>query len=744
MENNAESSIDIREYWHIVAKRHWTVITVLIIVVSIAAIGSFMTKPSYKASAVIQVEREIPKVLSFEEVYNIDASQQTFYRTQVKLIKSRSIARKAIEKLDWRQSPKSSNVSINKWSEKIKKILKFRTKDKKKPEIDRDSRIVNAFLRKLVVEPDRNSQIIYISFISQNPKLCADAANTVAECFVESRLEAKYITARQAYDFLNKQIKQLMNDVAFKEQEMQKYAQDKEILSLDDSENIIVMQLVELNTEYTRVKARRIEKEAIYRGLMNVSADSIPEVIKNPLIQELKAEYASLEREYAEKSKKFKAGWPEMIQLNSKLDKAKQRLDKEINDIVSKVRNSAKAEYLTALKQEQSIQDMLDQQKDKTANLHTDAIIYNNLKTEVDNKRALLQALTKRQNEAGVSADIKEMGSTYVQIVDRAEVPQSAYKPNKRLNIILGIMVGLMLGIGLAFFFEHLDISLKSIEDVERYLRLPIIGIIPALDGTNKSTAYSYAYEEYLGSQSQSLPRSVEKIVFINSKSSISEAYRSLRTSILLSSPNSPPKVILVTSSQPKEGKTATAINIAIALAQLGKKAVLIESDLRRPRVSRIFKIYNRVGVSNFLVGNTEVNQIIFRTEIANLFIIPSGPPPPNPAELIATLRMERLIEGCKKSFDFVILDSPPLLAVTDAQILANKADGVVFVTHAGVTSKHSAKLGREKLQNAKIIGVVLNQINLNEHGYYYQHYYNYYGKERDKKKLVIRMGNKK
>jgi len=744
MENTEESSIDLREYLHIIKKRRWAIITVLIITVSIVAIASLFMEPTYKATAVIQIERENSKVLSFEEIYAIDATQQTFYQTQVKLIKSRSIARKVIEKLGLQQNPEFSNTKRYSWKDRIKEIFKFGAKDKNKPEIDRDLAKTNAILASLIVEPERNSQIINISFISRNPKFSANVANTVAESFVESRLEAKYLTAKQAYDFLNSQIKQLMSDLATKEQEMQIYAKDKEILSLDDSENIIVMQLVELNAEYTRVKARRIEKEAIYRGLMSVSADSIPEVINNQLIQQLKAEYASLEREYAEKSKKFKTEWPEMIQLKSKLDQAKQRLDKEINDIVGKVRNSSRAEYQTGLKQEQSIQEMLDQQKDKTANLHKDAIIYNNLKTEVDNKRALLQALTKRQNEAGVSADIKELGSTYVQIVDRAEIPQRAYKPNKRLNILLSIVVGLMLGIGFACFFEYMDNSIKSREDVERYLHLPTIGVIPSLNSINEHSAYKYGYEEYLGSRNQSLSKSIEKIVYTNSKSSISEAYRSLRTSILLSSPHSPPKSILVTSSQPKEGKTATVINISIALSQLNKKVVIFETDLRRPRISKVFKMYNRIGISNFLAGSIDANRIVFRTEIPNLFIIPSGLPPPNPAELLAAIKMDRLIEGCKRSFDFIIMDSPPLLAVTDAQILANKADRVVLVVHAGVTSRHPVKLGREKIHNAKIIGVVLNRINLNEHGYYYQHYYKYSSKERDKKKLIIRMGNKR
>jgi len=759
MEDSEEKIIDIREYWHIIKKRCWTIFTVLIILVSTVAIGLFFIKPTYKATTVIQVERENPKILSFEEIYGLDSYPWTFYQTQLRLIKSRSLAKKVIDRLGLLSHPELTGTKKIGLIKRIKEIFRFSDGKKNKQDIDPYSPMINVFLSKLVVELDRDSQIISISFIDQDAKMSADVANAVAEAFIETSLEAKYITAKQAYDFLNKQIKQLMKDIELKEGETQKYAQEKDILSLDDDEeNITVKQLIELNAQYTIAQAKRIEKEAVYNGVRNASADSIPEAIRNPLIQELKVQYASLEREYAEKSKKFKSEWPEMIQLKSKLDKAKQRLAKEINDIVRKGRNAARAEYQAALQQELSIKEMLDQQKDKMANLHKNSIIYNNLKTEVDNKRALLQSLIKRQNEAGVSADLKELGSSYIRIVDKAEIPRNIYKPNKKLNILLSMVVGLMLGIGLALFLEYLDNSLKTRDDVERYIKLPTIGIIPSLNGRRKPTAYSHSYGEYFASSQEKLPETIEKIMYAYAKSPISEAYKSLRTSILLSSADSPPKTILVTSSQPREGKTASAINIAIALSQLDKKVLLLETDLRKPRIAKSFKIYSKIGISNFLSGDIDANQIIYRTSIPNLFIIPSGPIPPNPAELLATAKMDSLLEGCKKSFSFIVLDSPPILVVTDAQLLANKVDGVVLVVYGGMTPKDAVKLGKEKLQNCKIIGVVLNQIDLHEHNYYYKHYYsyNYYytkeskeytkdtkeNKEKDTR-LVIRLGKK-
>ncbi len=744
MEDTEKREIDIREYWHVIKKGRWTIISVLIILVSIVTLASFFIEPTYRATARVQVKRENPKILSFEEIYSIDASQQTFYQTQVELIKSRSLAREVIDSLSLNKHPEFSGAGKNNWKKRIKKIFNLGSTNKSKSEID--PLLINAFLKRLVVEPDRNSQIINISFISHNAEMAAYVANEVANHFIESRLEAKYVSAKRAYSFLNKQIKELMNDIADKEREMQKYAQDKEIFALKDDEDIVVKQLTDINTEYTRVKAKRIEKEAMYRSVMNVSVDSIPEVIRNPLIQRLKEEYAGLEREYAEKSKKFKEEYPEMIQLNSKLAQAKQRLDKEVKDIINKVRNSAMAEYQAALKQEQSIKEMLNQQKEKAVILYKDGIIYNNLKVELDNKRALLQELTKRQNEVGVSADIKELGSTYVHIVDKADIPQNIYKPNKKINILLSIVVGLILGIVLAFFFDYLDNSLKNRDDVERYINLPTIGIIPALDGINRSAPYAYDSTKHLGNRREILPKSIEKIVHTHTKSIISEAYGALRTSILLSSANSPPKTILVTSSQPEEGKTATAINIAITLAQLGEKVLLLETDLRRPRIAKIFKIYNKFGISNFLAGNTDDREAIFSTEIPNLSVMPSGPIPPNPAVLLTTTKLDKLLEDWKKSFSFIIMDSPPMLSVTDAQLLASKVDAVMIVVRGGTTPRDLVKLCKERLRGSNIIGVVLNRINLDKHDYYYKHYYYYYSKKSrmHDKKLAIRIGNKR
>ncbi|TKJ34749.1 hypothetical protein CEE39_02170 [bacterium (candidate division B38) B3_B38] len=730
MEENLEREVDIREYWHVIKKRRWTIYTVVIILVITVTIGSFITKPTYKATATLQIERENPRVLSFEEIFAIDASQQDFYQTQYKLMQSRSLARRVIKKLNLTSHPEFSSASKVGILGRIRNIFR-RDKGEQAEELaDPYTNIINTFLKNLEVEPIRNSRLAEISFISHNPRLSADLINAVAEGFIEVNLEAKYYASREAYDFLSKQIEELKKEIAVKEEEMQLYAGQKGIIALEGDENIIISKLADLNAEYTRAQMERIAKESYYNQMKNASPDSIPEVLRNPVIQDLKREYARLEREYAQKSKSFKADWPEMVRLKSEFDNTKQRLDKEVNDIVTKVSKSAESEYEAALARERALKEMLDKQKNEAIELHRNSILYTTLKTEVENKRKLLDSLMKRGGEAGVSAELRDFGTSNIRIVDRAETPQTAYRPRKKMNIMLSIIVGLMLGTGLAFFFEYLDSSLKNKEDVERYLNLPTIAIIPSLDGLKTSKAYRYGYNSYYGDEnSEKLPQSIEKIAQTNPMSSISESYRSMRTSLLLSSPESPPQIVLITSSQPSEGKTVTAVNLAITLTHLDKRVLLLEADLRKSKLATIFNINKDPGLTNFLTQDIEAVTIIKRTDIPNLFVTPSGQLPPNPSELLSSSKFDTLLEACRGSFDHIVVDSPPLLAFTDAQLLATKVDRVILVVKGAETPRESVMLGKEKLNDAKIAGVVLNDLDIIEHHHYYRHYY-YYGKK--------------
>ncbi|MDH5713969.1 MAG: polysaccharide biosynthesis tyrosine autokinase [Candidatus Aminicenantes bacterium] len=730
MEENLQREINIKEYWHVIRKRRWTIYTVVIILVITGTIGSFVAKPTYKATCTLQIERENPKVVSFEEIFTIDSSQQDFYQTQYKLIQSRSLARRVIKNLNLTSRPEFSPGSKVGILGRIRNIFRSNKGEKSEELVNPYTGLIDIFLSRLQVEPIRNSRLAEISFISNNPRLSAEVINAVAEGFIESNLEAKYYASKEAHDFLSKQIEELKKEIASKEEDMQQYAGQKGIIALEGDENIIISKLADLNAEYTRAQTERIAKESYYNQMKNASPDSIPEVLRNPVIQDLKKEYARLEREYAQKSERFKADWPEMVRLKTEFENTKQRLDKEINDIVTKVRKSAESEYKTSLTRESALKEMLDKQKAEAIELQRNSILYTTLKTEVENKRKLLDSLMKREDETGVSAELRDLGTSNIRIVDRAEIPQSAYRPRKKLNIMLSIFVGLMLGTGLAFFLEYLDSSLKNKKDVEIYLNLPTLAIIASLDGLKTSKAYKYGYRFYYGIKgSEEMPKSIEKITQTNPMSSISEAYRSMRTSLLLSSPESPPQVILITSSQPSEGKTITSVNLAITFTHLDKRVLLLEGDLRKPKLARIFNLNKDPGLTSFLTQDIDIVTIIKRTNIANLYVIPSGPLPPNPAELLSSSKFDALIEACRGSFAHIIIDSPPLLAFTDAQLLGNKVDRVILVVKGADTPREAVMLGKEKLNNAKIVGIVLNNLDVIEHHHYCRHYY-YYGKK--------------
>jgi capsular exopolysaccharide synthesis family protein len=353
------------------------------------------------------------------------------------------------------------------------------------------------------------------------------------------------------------------------------------------------------------------------------------------------------------------------------------------------------------------------------------AIQYNILKREADTNKELYTGLLQRMKEAGVSAGIM---ASNIQVVDQAELPTKPYKPNKRLNLLLAAVVGLFLGVGIAFFFEYLDNTIKTPEDVEQLIRLPSFGMVPEISSERRKRLESGA----------AYP--VELITYAHPKSMLSEAYRNIRTSILLSFSEKPPKKIVITSANPAEGKTTTVINTAIALSQTGAKVIVVDSDMRKPRIHNIFNEENGIGLSNFLSGHGDLRSIIKKTEIPNLFYIPSGPIPPNPSELIGAGLFKNMMESLGKGFDHIVLDSPPVLGFADSIILSTNVDGVILVTVGGKTPRETLQRAKEVLQqvNAKILGVVINRVNIqrSDYGYYYYRYHHYYGKEGKKREL--------
>jgi capsular exopolysaccharide synthesis family protein len=462
-------------------------------------------------------------------------------------------------------------------------------------------------------------------------------------------------------------------------------------------------------------------KEALYKQSKDKHFDALPSILENKLVMDLKQAYIQLEAQYMKLSETFKPEYPEMVRLKNQMQSIQRRMDAEINKIIAGIKN----EYESSLRRESLIRQAFDQQKARVMQMKEKSIQYNILKREADTNKELYKGLLQRMKEAGVSAGLT---MSNIQVLDQAEIPTDPYKPNKKLNLLLAAVVGLFLGIGLAFFFEYLDNTVKSPEEVEQLIGLPSFGMVPEISYDRKKRLEKGA----------SFP--VELITFGHPKSILSEAYRNIRTSILLSFSEKPPKKIVITSPNPSEGKTTTVINTAIALSQTGAKVLIIDGDLRHPRVHKVFNEENGAGLSNFLSGNSPLDSIIKKTEVPNLYYIPSGPIPPNPSELIGSNLFKEMIKALENRFDHIVLDSPPALGFADSVILSTTVDGVILVVLGGKTPRETLQRAKEVLQqvNAKILGVVINRVDIHrgEYGYYYYRYHYYYGRDGKKKEL--------
>jgi capsular exopolysaccharide synthesis family protein len=539
--------------------------------------------------------------------------------------------------------------------------------------------------------------------------------------YIQQNLEARYVATEQAREWLTQQLDDLKAKVERADEALQAFGSKHDIVSLDEKENVTMQRLTELNETLTKAESERMAKEALYKQTKELNFDALPSILENKLIMDLKQAYIQLEAHYMKLSETYKPEYPEMVRVKQQMQTIQKRIDAEINKIITGIKN----DYESSLRKETLLRQAFEQQKARVMNMNEKAIQYNILKREADTNKELYRGLLQRMKEAGVSAGIT---ASNIQVVDQAELPIRPYKPNKRLNLILAAVVGLFLGIGLAFFFEYLDNTVKTSEEVEQLLRLPSLGMVPEISSERRKRL----------EKGSSYP--VELITHGHPKSMLSEAYRNIRTSILLSFSEKPPKKIIITSPNPGEGKTTTVINTGIALSQTGAQVIIVDADMRKPRIHKIFNGGNGTGLSNFLSGHVELESIVKETEIPNLYYIPAGPIPPNPSELISSSLFKNMVGSLEERFVHIILDSPPVLGFADSIILSTAVDGVILVVLGGKTPRETLQQAKEALHqvNVKILGVVINRIDIHrsDYGYYYYRYHYYYGKEGKKKEL--------
>jgi capsular exopolysaccharide synthesis family protein len=694
-----DQGFQIDKYWKIIKPKLHFVIAITLLMVVGAWIKTSMRTPLYRATGLLMIEPENTNVVNFGDRLTGYDYRNEYLNTQINILNSRSLKRSVIDEIT---STGDTAVGV------------------------------------LSVAPVEFTRLINVSYSSPDAKMAARLVNTLFDKFIEFNLDVKTQSSKQTSEFIGRQIRNLQRSLAQKEEELQEYGKRKDLFYLSRSESTVVEKFSDYNKAYTQAQINRVNKEAFYNGLKAMKFEDYPEVKNDALISNLKVQYSSLEADYRKKSQLFRESYPEMIQLRSQMETLMQRIRKEIRDKAMKTLKEARTEFESAKKREESLLELLNNQKKDMVNSNTAAIYYRSLDIERTNLRNLLNYLVRKQEESLVTSRMEGLQTSNIKIIDRAEIPQYPYNLGKTRTLLMALILGLSISIGLIFLLDFLDRSIKTPEEVKTLLRVPALGVIPSSNTKSVNRYYSYNYHSgKKDKKKDQKPKSIELINHKEPDSHFSELYRTVRTSILLSTPKMPPKVIAISSALPNEGKTVSCINLAISFTQLGKKVLVLDGDLRKPRMHKILNLKNTPGLSTYLVGRAKLPDIIYKTHIPNLYVIPSGPISPNPAELIDSEVMANILVKFNQEVDFIFIDTPPLIGLVDPILVGKHSDGMILVTWGGKTNRDVVEKAKEELAqfNIRLLGVILNKIDFKREkyaNYYYQYRYKYKEDEED------------
>ncbi len=712
-----QEEVHLRDYLGVLLRRKWVVISFALCVIISVTIATFMMRPLYKATAVIRINAGNPAPISFKDGPGAppDNYDDNYYETQYKILKSRSLAKRTIQKLKLYADPefnprpgKTLFETLKGWAVALIPFI-GRSGDPAKlkvPSTKEYSVLISKFLSMVQVTPEKKTQLVRVSCVSPFPELAKNAANGLADGYIDFSIDNRLDASKKTGAMLQKQIDLFKAKVAASETALDDYASKNGMLIVgnkDNKQNIMVEKLAEISQALNAATTKRLQAEAL-RAQVNRPRAQSSLFVDNTLIQALRKQYASLQAQYSNLLTIYKPEYPKMQMLKGQM----RAISRSIASEKRKLAGSVSSDYQADLRDEKYLSNEYTDQEAAILNYQKANSQYQILKGDVDSNRALYSALLDRMKKVTAAATPI---STNIQVLDMAELPMAPYKPNKPLNIFLSMVFGLGGGIGLAFFIEYFDNTFKNTHEIERATRLPALGMIPM----------------------QKFPAVVKRplIAYSQSRSPVAEAFRSIGTFIMLSSSAKPPKTILVTSPGEKEGKTTICINTAMALAESTGNGVIIDADLRKPKLHHSFGAENIIGLSTFLSGNAEFDEgLIQKTQINGLNIITSGPIAPNPSELVVSRRMKDLLEALYTMYDFVIIDSPPLMGMSDSIYLSRIVDGSVIVIKAGETTKQVLSETKKIYRNinAKILGVVLNGIKESDLKYnYYSNYYSSY-----------------
>ena len=698
------------DYLLILRKHQWLILSFLLTVVTIVSIATFRMRPVYIARATIEIDRENNNILPFQgaDAYDSMMDLDNYIETQSKVLTSETLALQTIRNTGLAANPEFSAGGVP--SEAI--ATGSLANQKRPPE-------VAAFLGSLGVKRIPNSRLMEVSYESTDPVLAARILNAHLENFKAQNIQSRYEATLEATRFLTSQLNELKLTVKQSEDARINYERQNQIWSVDDKSNITTQRLADLDKQLTDAQGETLKKQALYEYAKAGDIDAVPEIRADALLQDLQKKRADLAVLYTDALSQYGPNFPKVQRLQGQMKEVDDQIARESKGIILQL----ESDYREAKQREELIRQALELQKAETNNMAEKMVQYNILKRESEADKTLYEGLLTKLKEAGISEGLK---SSNLRVVDPAMIPSYPSRPAKARNIALAFLVGLVGGIGLALLREYLDNTVKTPDDVEALSRLPSLAVVPAFgeSGSHKrrmglfSTPGTNGHEKRIELVAQHLP-----------KSQMSEAFRALRTALLLSQPDHPPQVILVTSALPREGKTTAAANLAVTLAQLGDKTVLVDADLRKPGVGRLLNLGTGkyAGLSSYLAGVSTLDLVtVPHPAIPNLAAIPTGPLPPNPADLLSSHKLADAIAELRTKFKFVVIDSPPIMAATDAVILSVQADGVLLVVRSGETPKEAFTRTRDLLTSVKsrLLGVVLNAVDASAPDYYYSYRY--------------------
>ncbi len=718
-ENNMqEKEIHLRDYLRVVAKHRGLIISFVIVITAVVALITFSTTPQYLASSKVLMEKANNNTLT--DGYSGNFRDPEFFETQFQLIKSRQVARRVVDILGLDNSALAANNDSDS-SSPVQMVKQWLTEAKNSllgsdpvdDEASAGSRsaadiLADEIRDNIRVSPVRDSRIVSISYPSANPEFAALIVNTVVKAYTETSLEMKMAATRQTLEWMTKKTESERLKLEKSEKELQTYMRTNNLVTLENRIAVLPQKLSQISSELVIAQNKRQKLEGLFRKVKSVAgspdaAESVLGISNGATLQILRDQILKAEQHIRELSAKYGAKHPTMIKAKGDLEILQNKKQQEI----SRLTGSVKDEFELAVAEENNLRQQLEQTKAEAHNLNEKFIQYEAFQREMDTNRQLYDTLMMRMKEQNITGEIQPVN---LWVVEQAEVPVIPFKPNKKKSLVLAFIVSLFGGIGLAFFVEYLDQSIKYPEETEQALGFPVLGMVPLLK--NK--------EGNIDTVMKDLPRSAA-----------AENYRSLRTSVMLSASNQPPRRILVTSPEAGAGKSTTAINLAVAMAQSGKKVLLIDADMRKPRLHKIFKIKPEKGLSSYLAGINR-NDVMLQSPIENLFFMPAGPVPPNPSELLVSDSLNQLLTQVDGKVDFIVCDSPPLQSVVDARILSQVFDGTILVVKGKQTTFEQARKSLRQLNdvNAQVLGVLINGIELKKNDYYYANYYGTYGDE--------------